>query len=98
MSSENLNNPELQEKLKACKTTDELLAVAKEEGMELSDLELNGVAGGVDENSCSAYCGEYTVFPEGHFTCTWVMGPCDNQGRLQEGFICASFQDWRTGS
>ena len=98
MSLEDLNNPELRGKLKAGKTAGELLAVAKEEGMELSDLELNGVAGGVDENSCSAYCGEYTVFPEGHFTCTWVMGPCDNQGRLQEGFICASFQDWRTGS
>ena len=98
MSFEDLNNPELQEKLKACKTTDELLAVAKEEGMELSDLELNGVAGGVDENSCSAYCGEYTVFPEGHFTCTWVMGPCDREGRLLEGFDCASFTDLRAGS
>ena len=98
MSLENLNNPELQEKLKACKTTDELIAVAKEEGMELSDVELNGVAGGIDVDSCPAYCGEYTVYSEGHFTCTWVTGPCDNQGRLLDGFICASFQDWRTGS
>ena len=98
MSFEDLDNPELQEKLRACKTTDELLAVAREEGIELSDVELQGVAGGIDETMCAAYCGEYTVYPEGHFSCTWVMGPIDKEGRLLEGFHCKSFQDLRAGS
>ena len=39
-------SPELQEKAKACKTPEEILDLAKEEGYELSDAELDGVAGG----------------------------------------------------
>ena len=38
--------PELQEKTEACKTKEELLALAKEEGYELSDEELEAVSGG----------------------------------------------------
>jgi len=38
--------PELKEKAKACKTPDELLALAEEEGYELSEAELDEVAGG----------------------------------------------------
>lgn len=38
--------PELQEKAKACKTPDEILALASEEGYELSDEELESVSGG----------------------------------------------------
>ena len=38
--------PELQEKANACKTPEEILALAKEEGYELSDEELEGVSGG----------------------------------------------------
>ena len=45
MNSENLS-PELQEKVKACKTPEELLALAKEEGYELSDADLEAIAGG----------------------------------------------------
>ena len=30
----------------ACKTADELIALAKEEGVELSDEQLNAIAGG----------------------------------------------------
>lgn len=33
-------------RVKACKTTDELLALAKEEGVELSDEQLNSISGG----------------------------------------------------
>lgn len=40
--------PELQEKVKACKTPKELLALAKEEGRELSDDEIAQIAGGGD--------------------------------------------------
>lgn len=44
--------PDLRSKVIACKTPDELLALAEEEGYDLSDEELDGVAGGwnlVDE-------------------------------------------------
>ena len=39
-------SPELKEKALACKTPEEMLALAKAEGYELSDAELAGVAGG----------------------------------------------------
>ena len=39
--------PEQMEKAKACKTVDELLELAKAEGIELSDAELEGMAGGL---------------------------------------------------
>ena len=37
---------EQQEKARACKTPEEVLALAKQEGYELSDAELDGIAGG----------------------------------------------------
>ena len=46
MNFEDLKNPELQEKLKAVKTPDELVALAKSEGIDLSDEQLEAVAGG----------------------------------------------------
>ena len=39
-------HPELQEKVKACKTPDDLLALASEEGYELTEEELDAVSGG----------------------------------------------------
>lgn len=45
MNLENLT-PQQIERAKACKTPDELLALAKEEGYELSDEDLNAVSGG----------------------------------------------------
>ena len=41
-------NPELQEKLKAAKTAEELVDLAREEGVELSDEQLETIAGGSD--------------------------------------------------
>lgn len=38
--------PEQQEKAAACKTPEEFLALAREEGYELSDAELEAVSGG----------------------------------------------------
>ncbi len=38
--------PELQEKVKACKTPEEILALAQEEGYELSDESLEAISGG----------------------------------------------------
>lgn len=39
---------ELKEKVIACKTPEELLALAKEEGYELTDEELQSLSGGVE--------------------------------------------------
>ena len=39
-------SPELREKAKACKTSEEMLALAKKEGYKLSEEELAAVSGG----------------------------------------------------
>ena len=39
--------PEQQEKLKACKTPEEILALAAEEGYELSDEQIESISGGL---------------------------------------------------
>ena len=47
MNIDNLDlSPELREKAKACKTPDEMLALAKAEGYKLSEEELAAVSGG----------------------------------------------------
>ena len=38
--------PELKERMKACKTEDDLVALASEQGIELSDEQLEAIAGG----------------------------------------------------
>lgn len=45
-------NPELLTKAKACSTPEELVALVQDEGLELSDEVLEGVAGG-DWDNCS---------------------------------------------
>lgn len=45
-------SPELMEQARACKSAEELLALAKSEGIELSDEQLDGIAGGFSW-SCS---------------------------------------------
>ena len=54
--------PEQQEKAKACKTAEELIALAKEEGIELTDEQLEDMSGGVNWkrpdcpwNECDSY-------------------------------------------
>ncbi|MBQ9068601.1 MAG: Nif11 family protein [Eggerthellaceae bacterium] len=50
--------PEQQEKAKAAKSPEEIIALAKEEGYELSDSELEAVSGGWDHCSKEKYgCG-----------------------------------------
>ena len=39
-------SPELRDKAKACENPEELLKLAKEEGYELSDDDLDGISGG----------------------------------------------------
>ena len=46
MNFDDLKNPEFQEKLKNAQTPEELAALAKAEGIELSDGQLEAIAGG----------------------------------------------------
>ena len=48
--------PEQQEKAKTCKSAEELIALAKQEGFELTDEELNDVAGGSWSLKCYGLC------------------------------------------
>ena len=49
-------SPELQEKAKACKTAEELKALAQENGFEISEEELDAVSGGMFVRFvCSSY-------------------------------------------
>ena len=45
----NINDlsPELREKARACGSSEELFELAKEEGMEIPDEQLEGIAGGL---------------------------------------------------
>ena len=49
-------SPEIKEKALACKSADELVELAKSEGVELSDEQLEGIAGGFNwKGECSDY-------------------------------------------
>ena len=54
--------PEMQDKAKACKTPDEVLAQAKEEGYELSDEELEQIAGGAWGQAKCPNCGSTDIY------------------------------------
>jgi len=47
--------PEQQEKARACKTPEDVLVLAKEGGIELTDEQLEAISGGWDE--CDTYTG-----------------------------------------
>lgn len=55
-------SPEMKDKVKVCKTPEEVLSLAKEEGYELSDDELASISGGwgdpncADKGECADYC------------------------------------------
>jgi len=56
MDLENMElSPELMAKVKACRSPEEFFALAQEEGRELSDEELEGIAGGW-EHPCPKAC------------------------------------------
>ena len=46
---------ELKAKAMACKTPEELMALAKEEGHELSEDEIEAISGGVTWSKCNHY-------------------------------------------
>lgn len=49
---------EVKEKAIACKSADELIQLAKEEGIELSDDQLESIAGGDWKDPCENYVGK----------------------------------------
>ena len=68
MNFDNLKDPELQEKLKACTTSEELFELAKSVGVELSEEEFDSMAGGgvwdlPDPRECEKHCPtQYHIF------------------------------------
>ena len=63
MNFEDLKNPEFQEKLKAVKTADELVELARAEGIELADDHLDAVAGGGSWGDCCQYGTKRNICP-----------------------------------
>ena len=64
MDFENLKNPELQGKLKAAETAEELIGLAASEGIDLSEEQLQGISGGsdwslCDDNECQKFGGGF---------------------------------------
>ena len=53
------------EKAKACKTPEDMIKLAKEEGYDLSEDELNSIAGGVSWD-CISDCHEHMPCPQDH--------------------------------
>ena len=51
------------ERAKACKTPEEIFAVLREEGIELSDNQLESIAGGGWTGHQCSKCGSYDVEP-----------------------------------
>ena len=49
MNFDDLNNPELQEKLKDCKTTEDVINLVQTEGIDLSNEQLQALSGGGEE-------------------------------------------------
>lgn len=72
-------------KIKACKSQDELLAMAKEEGIELSEEQLSAVSGGgcFSTNKCPK-CGsdEYHKFEVQEKIDKRVFYKCDKCGEM----------------
>ena len=65
MNFEDLKDPELQERLRAAKTPEELLELAKKEGYELADEQLVGMGGGwcvhCPEDGCPPVGGTISI-------------------------------------
>lgn len=52
--------PEQREKAKTCTSPEELLAFAQAEGFDLSDEQIEAVAGGSDWDDCPFDCQDFT--------------------------------------
>ena len=58
-----LQDPQIQAKLREAKTPDELLKIAREEGFELSDEQLQAISGGMAWRCTDESCGMYYPCP-----------------------------------
>ena len=56
MNFDDLKNPELQEKLKACETPEDVFELIRSEGIDLTDEELQAISGGSDDGYCAQHC------------------------------------------
>lgn len=54
---------EQRDKARACNTPEEMLALAKEEGYELSDEQLEGISGGWGTTEFETNCGSFLIEP-----------------------------------
>ena len=55
--------PEIRRKAEACATPEEILALAKEEGYELSEEELQDVSGGIKWRCSDKVCSRFAPCP-----------------------------------
>ena len=60
MNFDELKNPELQEKLKSAQSPEDILAIAKEEGFELTDDQLEAVSGGASWRHAGWRCPNFS--------------------------------------
>ena len=68
-------NEEQIAKIKACQNTEEMLAVAKEEGVELTDEQLEAVSGGGCRDDECPYCrGKGVKIGDDLWQCTRCQG------------------------
>ena len=56
-------SPELRKKAQACETPEDFLALAQEEGYELSDEELEAVSGGIKWRCSDKTCSSFSPCP-----------------------------------
>lgn len=70
--------PQQRAKLDGCENPEEILALARTEGVELSDAELEAVSGGgwfADAPQCP-YCGAKSTRPAGGTGASTICGEC----------------------
>ena len=74
---ERMRDPEVQEKLKSCDTAADLVALAKEEGVEMTDDQLEQIAGGIWSNPTSCpECGSTNI---DHVGGMWWCNVCHHK-------------------
>lgn len=64
-------SPELMEKVRACTTTEELVALAHSEGIDLSDEQLEALSGGIWDD-CGGHGSNFNCYGDCYTDCTAV--------------------------